>query len=496
MNQIYQELMEQKDVRSNLSNLRQMIKEQDEKERVYQWVTKQEALMQVFLSSEDAKTRKNAALLIGDLSYQPLMEALWEAYNKECTLFVKSSYLTALAHMDVAPLVPQLKERQRALLAMEIEEENRKHINEELHALRDILIQCEGIQRHTFDMKGQEHTVLLTANRTHREIVRRALELKSARLHPLGVMVFTDNIKALFKVRSFREVLFTLDTTPEFVPSKPRDAADILIASGFIDKLKALHKEDMPFYFRIECKSRMTLEERSSFTKKLAEELERLSNGTLINSTSDYEIELRLIENKEGNFFPCIKCTSLIDNRFRYRKNAISASIHPATAALLMELAQPYFIENAQIMDPFCGVGTMLIERNKRIPAKEMYATDIFGDAIEKGRENAAYAQAKINFIHRDFFDFKHDYLFDEIITNMPMRGKKTREEMDALYEAFFNKVLEITHKESRIIMYTNEIGFVKKQLRLQQQFALVQETCIQEKTGFYLLVIEVKGEV
>ena len=23
-----------------------------------------------------------------------------------------------------------------------------------------------------------------------------------------------------------------------------------------------------------------------------------------------------------------------------------------------------------------------------------------------------------------DFFDFKHDYLFDEIVTNMPVRGK------------------------------------------------------------------------
>ena len=37
-----------------------------------------------------------------------------------------------------------------------------------------------------------------------------------------------------------------------------------------------------------------------------------------------------------------------------------------------------------------------------------------------------------------DFFDFKHDYLFDEIVTNMPVRGKMTREQLDRLYEKFF----------------------------------------------------------
>lgn len=266
-----------------------------------------------------------------------------------------------------------------------------------------------------------------------------------------------------------------------------------MMDAGMVEQLLALHRENTPFYFRIECKSRMSLEERSAFSKKLADALETLSGGMLVNSTSDYEIELRLIENKDGAFFPCLKCATLKDHRFDYRRNAISASIHPSTAALLANIAAPYLKENAQIMDPFCGVGTMLIERNHLVPAKEMYATDIFGEAIAKGRENAELAGARINFIHRDFFDFKHDYLFDEIITNMPMRGKKSREEMDQLYGRFFDKAFEITKREAVIIMYTNEIGFVKKQLRLQPQLRLLQETCIQSKTGFYLLIIEVK---
>ena len=123
-----------------------------------------------------------------------------------------------------------------------------------------------------------------------------------------------------------------------------------------------------------------------------------------------------------------------------------------------------------------------------------MYATDIFGDAIEMGRENAALAGVAINFIHRDFFDFTHDYLFDEMITNMPVRGKKTKEEMEALYSDFFRKAPELLKDNGVVIMYTNEIGFVKKQLRLHKEFALLQETLMQSKGQFYLMILGVKG--
>ena len=68
-----------------------------------------------------------------------------------------------------------------------------------------------------------------------------------------------------------------------------------------------------------------------------------------------------------------------------------------------MEIAKPYLKEDAQIMDPFCGVGTMLVERDRKVPAREVYGTDIFGDAIEMARVNTELAGRKFNYIHRDF---------------------------------------------------------------------------------------------
>ena len=52
----------------------------------------------------------------------------------------------------------------------------------------------------------------------------------------------------------------------------------------------------------------------------------------------------------------------------------------------------------------------------------------------------------------------------------------------------------EILKKNAVIVMYTQETGFVKKQLRLHREYMLLQEYCMQEKTGFSLLIIGVRG--
>lgn len=490
---ILTELEKKENRRSNLSALRQCIKEDSKKSSLLKQLEGRESLIIDFLKDEDAKTRKNAALLLGDLCCQNAVEALYEAYKAENTLFVKASYLQALAELDVEDKLPMFKEELERLLSQEVEPENKKHVDEEIRALRKIVIRYEGINRHTPDIKNKKVKVILLTNRTQRETIRRMVDCGKASVHPLGVLVETEDLPALMKIRTFRDMVFPLELEG-FLPAEPIEAAKRIWEADMLGLLNHLHKEEGGYYFRIECKNAMSLEERSAFTKKMASELENLSKGQLINSTSDYEVEIRLIANKEGELFPCLKVSTIKKKRFTYRKNAIAASIHPSTAALIMELSKEYLKEDAQIIDPFCGVGTMLIERNKCVPAREMYGIDIFGDAITFARENSQLAGVRINYIHRDYRDFKHDYLFNEIITNMPIRGKKTKQEMDMFYEEFFEKAKQILTKEAVVIMYTNEIGFVKKQLRLNKEFSLQQETCLQPKNDFYLLILKYKG--
>lgn len=510
MNTIYGELIDRKNVRQNLSALRQKLKESDPAQRreLAARIAGCEDLFWSFLADSDAKTRRNAALLFGDLCYAPAIPRLCEAYGREETLFVRSAYPEALAGYPADLLCgalasdsfqARLEQLEAAVLAGTVDGEalgeNRKHVEEELRALRRLMARWEGIPRHTFVMPGGDCRVLLVANRLHREVVRRLAEnvlgrKGKAELHPLGVRVQTDDIEALFQIRAFRELLFlNPGAGSALVPNDPAKAAAQL-AGWLADLCKSCHEGAERFYFRVECRSAMTLEQRSSFTRRLGAELEKCSAGVLVNSPGDYEVELRLVMNREGLFFPCVKFAALPDHRFDYRRNAISASIHPSTAALIMELARPYLKDGAQLLDPFCGVGTMLIERAAAVHAGDMYATDIFGDAIVYGRENARLAGADIHFIHRDFSDFRHEYPFDEIITNMPTRGKKTREELDRLYALFFARASELLKRGAVILMYTNETGFVKKQLRLHREFVLMQETLMQEKGEYYLLVI------
>ena len=493
MEQIIKELEKRENIRTNLSALRQQIKSEEVKQQLIQKMDKLGDLFLEFLKHEDAKTRKNAALLLGDLAYEPAVEALYNGYVEEKTLFVRASYLQALAELDVTEKLPDLRDALQQLLEMEVEPDNKKHVDEEIRALRKIIIQNEGIQRHTMDVKGKKVSVILLTNRIQRETIRRTIEDGVATLHPLGVHVETEHLEKVMQLRTYRDMVFPLQMDG-FLPADATKAAEGIVNGKILEILDSLHKEGGEYYFRIEVKSAMDLEARSTFTRKLASELECLSKGRLINSTSDYEVEIRLIANKDGLFFPCLKLSTIKSKRFAYRKKAIAASIHPSTAALIMELSKDYLKENAQIMDPFCGVGTMLIERNKKMPAREMYGTDIFGEAIAFARENTDAAGVKINYIHRDFFDFKHDYLFDEIVTNMPLRGKKSKQEMDEFYANFFEKAKEILAEDATIIMYTNEIGFVKKQLRLQKDYSILQETSMQPKNDFYLLIMRYKG--
>ena len=62
--------------------------------------------------------------------------------------------------------------------------------------------------------------------------------------------------------------------------------------------------------------------------------------------------------------------------------------------------------------------------------------------------------------------------------------------EIDSLYEKFFRKSKEILVKNGIIIMYTNELGLVRKYLRLNKDMKLLQETCMQK--DFYLQIIRV----
>ena len=216
------------------------------------------------------------------------------------------------------------------------------------------------------------------------------------------------------------------------------------------------------------------------------EELDRLSGHLLCNDPSRYEAEIRLLVRKDGMLIPLLKLMTLPDGRFSYRRETVAASLSPVNAALAVKLAAPWLKEGARVLDPFCGVGTLLIERMRLTACAEVYGTDLFGEAVLKARQNAERARAGIRFINRDFFDFTHDRLFDEVISDLPFMSEQE--------EAFGRKLgaalAAHLNEGAAVILYTPEAPALLAGLEEDGRFALQKRFLINDRNRTEVLVL------
>lgn len=485
--EVYDSLKRGENLRKDLIALKQELKTESVQQELLEILQGDYGLLLGLLRNPEPKVRGNAALVLGRLGQNEFSGPLYEAYEQEEKLFIKSDYLSALAELDISGYEDRLKERLWELEQKETTEENEKHVREELRALRKLL-PLKQSEKHRFQGYAETYDVILTTGKLFQEVTADQVEDGKVTILKNGVRVVTSHIRQVLDIPTYREILFPLDR--KNLEPEPKLAAQSLAESNLLKLLKKAHKSEDSFCFRLGVHSRMPLDKRSDFAKKCAFALERETGHKLYNSTSNYELEIRLVEGREGTFLPLVKLYTIEEQRFAYRRHAVAASIRPEQAALISCLARPYLMEKAQILDPFCGVGTMLLERDRVCPARQMYGIDIFKEAVDGARENTRLAGKRVNYIQRDFFTFQHEYLFDEIITNMPERGQRKKEEHDLFYGKFFEKAAEVLTGQGKIILYTNEKNYVKKQLRLRKEFVLIQEYSMDEKDNYYLFII------
>lgn len=487
---ICRELESGTNIRGQLIALKQEIKDEQE---LNQWRAyhRKYPVLYDYLSHEDPKVRKNAAVILGQTDGNAAVSALYEAYEKEQTLFVRSAYLDAMMNLDVTGYIDAFREQAKRLIDTTPAEEEKKHIYAEIHGLLQLIRKFDGDRRHKFTGYDIPVELLLTTTPNYQKLTLAQLPRGTAKAVKAGVLVRTEQLRQVIAIRTFRELLFVLQGN-HHISGSPQQIAGEILATNLLELLDRIHEGEFPYSFRLDVKGTISSDKRAQLIHRVAEQLEQQSGYRLFNAPDNYELEIRLMINEDESIHPILKLFTIPMRRFSYRKQAVAASIHPATAALLMQLAKPYLKEGAQVLDPFCGVGTMLIERDMLVPAGDMYGTDIFGEAILKARENALAAGRSINYINRDFFDFTHKYLFDEVVTNMPVRGKKTKEQQDQFYSDFFHRIGQFLKPGSIMVLYTNEMGFVKKQLRLHREFSMVQEYLIRKKDEFYLYVIRI----
>ncbi|MDD6235306.1 MAG: methyltransferase domain-containing protein [Lachnospiraceae bacterium] len=432
-------------------------------------------IFKALLENEDAKVRKNAALIIGMIDEPSCADDLMKAYMNEEKLFVKSSYLAALKAYDCSKYRDELINRRDELENGCFDDADMKHISAELKELYSIFPHS-GLVKHKFHNPNQPVEVIFTTGKDTVEALMNAVgEFKNAagiKQIFCGVSFKTTEIRAVSSIRIYREMLFPVNG---LAPSVKSEIASDIMSGNLMHLLEAMHDDaDKPFRFRVTSKTD---------TAEAAARIQAASGGRLINSPSDYEIEIKLIPSRSGGYGIMLKLHTWSDRRFAYRRDYVAASMKPVNAVMMVYLVRDYLKEDAQILDPFCGVGTILIERNKAVRASHMYGIDTFGEAVAKARINTAAAGVNINYINRNFFDFRHEYKFDEIITQMP--------DDTGVYDDFLDKCAELLSEDGLIIMLSKEKNLIKKQLRLSDKFSLVREFPFNSKENLNIYIIK-----
>ncbi|MCC8045935.1 MAG: HEAT repeat domain-containing protein [Clostridiales bacterium] len=505
----YEKICAGEEVRANLISLREQLKEEQNRREFAYLLGGDFSALCALLKHEDPKVRKNAALILGRLESEDLLPVLFEAYKNEKTLYVRADYLKAISELDFRPLQEELKERLSSLREVnEWKPEEWKHISEEIRILQAMVLRCQGIRHHRFTGGREKEDVILMTNRRHREAT--AEQVKKGRITMLagGLRVDGASVKDVRAIRTYSEMLFPLRTRT-LLASEPEQCGELL-AEPVLSLVERLYNGTGTFLFRLEIRTPEKgtpaagggeadqqiivgtfKEKKGAWLHRISDAMERVSDARLLNSVTDYEIEIRLVLRRDGTLAAMLKPSPSFDERFSYRKEVLPTSISPVNAALTAYLALPWLKEGAQILDPFCGTGTMLIERNYACKAGTMYGLDIFGEAIEKAERNTHRAGLIVNYINRDFFTFRHEYLFDEVITDMPRStGDGSKQALRKLYQDFFARIVSFLAEKAVLVIYTSDPNYVVESVRAVPVLRMEKQFLLNEKNGTTVFLI------
>ncbi len=540
LEQLLEQIKKGTDVRQNLIEIRQNISDESLRRRFMYQLGGDFSILTELLEHEDPKVRRNAALILGMTEDEDVLPALFDVWEKEETLFVREDYLKAISGLDYREYLPRLKARIHELseaseslsagassdVSSEASEDlsagassdvsseaseglsaetsqsssdnplwdNDKHLLAELSRLRRMVERYEKQGRHHFTKMNPAPELLLRTNLLHADVTARQVGSGAVHVMRGGVHVKGGDLSEILKIRTWIECLFPIPG------ARPIRGDEKMIAAKLRDLkignyLNYLHEDSaQPFRYRIELKSpTIPRDKKGEYIRRIASRLDAMEKGKLLNSDSDYEVELRLIERSDHSLIPMLKLFTIPDGRFAYRKETTAQSTSAPMAALCAALAMPYLKEGAQILDPFCAVGTMLVERCLAVSADPVYGVDRFGEAIEKAKVNSALTEnhrhAPIHYINRDFFDFTHDYPFDEIISYLPKKSEQWESE-DDFARRFLSRAATLLKDSAVLILLTDAPSAVTGAAVVSDGYHVQEEYLINERTGCTELIL------
>lgn len=442
------------------------------------------------LSDEDAKVRKNAAIVLGSFKNSDVKNVLLDGYRKETIDFVKVGYLKGLSKQNCKPILKDLKDIQAQLL--NDHDSDKKHVQAQLKVLNPLIRSYGSHKKKMVKLLHKPVDVILTTLPYYQfTLFEYVLNLKYKPVGQ-GVLVRTNSVYDLLPLRNYKDMIIPLKGC-SLMAKDGNVIVEHLKNSNLLDLLDNLFDNSERFYYKITDTFRTKDPKLMNIVLKGM--LEAYPNR-LLNATRNYEIEIILKELRPERVSAYLKLSILHNPRFDYRKEVISNSMQPYVAATMLELAKPYMADYARVIDPFVGSGITLIERCLMKPTRFALGVDIYARGLEAAKRNAKAANTPIHFVNKDALRFVPTELFDEIITDMPtyaqMRDKK---ELTDLYDHFFERITRLVKSGGYVFIYTSEIALIEKNLRLQKNnLTLIEHYDVPRgKNLHYFFIIQVR---
>ncbi|MCR4715865.1 MAG: methyltransferase [Lachnospiraceae bacterium] len=498
MHKLVEDIKAGREIRQSLIEIKDIIKEA--KDEAYSTLLnmsdKDTSFITELLKDEDAKVRKNTVQIIGLAKMNEYVDTLYECYLKEDTLFVRPEYIKALNQLDCDKYLDQLIDNANKLAARTDSGVDEKHVAAELRELF-ALINSHGRgedHRFNYDLSGNSTMILTTLPGKEQYLqaaIDRVVSDGKTKLVRSGVKIESNQYEELAKVRCYKEFMFVPDGMSK-LNGQASDMAKRLIDKGLVEYLSERLLGDGLFRFYVSVKGRLSVESKAKLTKDFAREIERLSNHRLVNSPSNYEVTLQLVGSSkvEGQYSLYLIFKGLGEGRFDYRTTSYPTSMKPYIAALICEIISKRTGKCKQVLDPFCGVGTLLVERAFREEHKVLTGVDIYGEAIWAASKMRDKLKMDIQYIDKDMNAFAADYIYDLILTDLPVSSPKLNgKEVRLLYERFLNKAYDWMSNEGYLAVYTGEVGIFREVLRRHKRYTILEEREIYKgKTRLYIL--------
>ncbi len=163
--ELFENISAGQDIRKSLIALKQELKQEEARIELLALLQGDFSLITELLNDPDPKVRKNAAMTLGRLDQDQHVPLLYQAYQREEQLFVKSEYLKAMANLDCSSCRTSLEKRLEELQQVSPAKEEEKHFREELAALRKLVDMGASHKKHRFQGYDDTWEIILSTGK-------------------------------------------------------------------------------------------------------------------------------------------------------------------------------------------------------------------------------------------------------------------------------------------------------------------------------------------